>query len=111
MSSSIKQSISDINFLLDDLSRNYDVNALKNDIISFMEALAGDKARIEVLTTQIAEAKKVAVDPQEYRELVELNESANAALKAAKDQLERYRATLDFLKSISALKSGDMIKA
>lgn len=109
MSAVIRKSIKDINELLNDLSTNFDVQALTQDILTFMQTLKDDKIMIESLNTQIAEAKRVAINPDEFRELTELNIQANDALIAAKDQLEKYKATLLFLKSLSGIKSAEVV--
>ncbi len=101
VSTQVRNTIGEINVLIDEITKNFNVDTLQSELTAYINALKEDRKKIEVLNMQIIEERKKSVSATEFEELKTLNSMANNALVASKAQLEKYRATLNFLKKLS----------
>lgn len=104
MSQQVLESIQSLNGLITTINREFDVDTLKNDLIVYINELKKDKENVRRLTQKIEEERKIAPDNAKVEGLKSLYEEANKALASSTSELEKYKATLQFLKTVGDVK-------
>lgn len=97
--SSLSTTISEVSALIDEINAGFDVESLKKDLTDYISALKQDREMVKQLTQQIEiERQSMTTSTRKQEELSELNDQANNALMSSKAVMDKYKATLTFLK-------------
>lgn len=99
-SQQVLQSIQSLNGLITNINREFDVASLRDDLMVYINALKKDKENVKRLTQKIDDERKAAPDAAKLQGLRSLYDEANKALVLSTSELEKYKATLQFLKTI-----------
>lgn len=103
-SEQVLQSIQSLNGLITNINRDFDVASLRDDLMVYINALKKDKENVRRLTQKIEDERKAAPDAAKLQGLQSLYEEANKALVLSTSELEKYKATLQFLKTVGESK-------